>query len=207
MLNYKALAAATLKGDPFDHLVAPDFLAPEVLARVNQAYPEITSPRNLDPDELHYGAAFQELLDALNDPVFGRAIGGKFGVNLEGLPITITVRKFCEESDGNIHTDHWSKVITVLIYFNEDWTHEGGKLRLLRSRKDIEDYAEEVTPLGGTLLAFRRTPHSYHGHKRFVGERRMIQVNWIRSGRMAQSMQRLARYSTHAAKRLAQLAR
>ena len=79
------------------------------------------------------------------------------------------MRKFCESSDGNIHTDHKSKVITVLVYFNTDWDEQAGQLRLLRSRTDIEDYAAEVPPAGGTLLAFRRTRNSWHGHKRFVG--------------------------------------
>jgi len=31
----------------------------------------------------------------------------------------------------------------------------------------------------GTLLAFRRSDNSFHGHKSFVGERRVIQFNWV----------------------------
>src|SRR3989304_5300202 len=34
-------------------------------------------------------------------------------------------------------------------------------------------------PDEGTLLAFRRSDNSFHGHKSFVGERRVIQFNWV----------------------------
>jgi hypothetical protein len=31
------------------------------------------------------------------------------------------------------------------------------------------------------LLAFRRADNSWHGHKRFTGRRRAIQLNWVTS--------------------------
>jgi hypothetical protein len=37
----------------------------------------------------------------------------------------------------------------------------------------------EVPPLAGTLLAFRRSERSWHGHYPFEGERRAIQMNWV----------------------------
>jgi hypothetical protein len=118
-------------------------------------------------------------------------------MDLASLPSTVTVRKYCERTDGNIHTDHKSKVITVLVYFNEDWQHEDGQLRLLRSKSNIEDYVAQVPPLGGTLLAFRRTDHSWHGHTQFVGERRMVQLNYLDQSPLAVAAQRVSRFGTH----------
>jgi hypothetical protein len=118
-------------------------------------------------------------------------------MDLVSMPTTVTVRKFCERTDGNIHTDHKSKVITVLIYFNEKWDNEAGQLRLLRSKDDIENYAAQVIPSGGSLLAFRRTDHSWHGHTQFVGERRMVQVNYLDQGLFAVVAQRVSRLGTH----------
>ena len=204
ILDLQALQAAPLEIDPFDYLVVPNFLRPEALEAINRDYPKITNPRNFNPKELSFGPSFQTLLDELNDPAFAKIVADKFGVDLSKTPSIITVRKYCEASDGHIHTDHWTKIITVLIYFNSEWTHDGGQLRLLRSKNDIEDYAKEVPPLRGTLLSFRRSNHSFHGHKSFVGERRMLQMSWIRPNKMAQSLQKLARFSTHAVKRLAQ---
>ncbi len=207
MFNFNALAITPLNYEPFDHIVVPHFIEDAALQAINRDYPEIETPRNFDPAKLTFGPGFRALLDKLNSSAFSRCIGEKFGVDLEGMPSTITVRRFCESSDGNIHTDHWSKVVTVLLYFNPEWTHEGGQLRLLRAKKDIEDFAEEVPPLAGTLLAFRCGGRSFHGHKTFVGERRMVQMNWIRSSKMARSVQKLARFSTHSMKRLIQIGR
>jgi len=47
-------------------------------------------------------------------------------------------------------------------------------LRLLRSPTDLDDVILEVPPQQGTLLAFRRSHNSYHGHKQFSGPRRVI---------------------------------
>ena len=36
-------------------------------------------------------------------------------------------------------------------------------------------------PGDGSLLAFKRADHSWHGHTPFVGERRVVQIAWVRS--------------------------
>jgi len=200
LINLDALNQVELQRDPFDYLVAPGFLNPDVLAKVNADYPKIETPANHDLESLTYGPAFDQLMAEMRGPEFAKAIGEKFGLNLAGMPVTVTVRKFCERTDGNIHTDHKSKVLTVLVYFNEQWTSSEGRLRMLRSDKNIEDYAAEVPPLGGTLLAFHRTDHSWHGHTPFVGERRMVQVNFLSNGLWSQVSQQVSRFSTRFAK-------
>jgi SM-20-related protein len=185
ILDIAALRSARLNSDPFDYLVVPSFIAPEDVQRVNTDYPSIERPRNYRLEELRFGDAFARFVEELKGPEFRAAIGDKFGVELEGKPTAITVRGMCENNDGNIHTDSKTKIITVLVYFNPEWPHQGGRLRLLRSADNIEDCAEEVPPVGGTLLAFRRCDHSYHGHKPFEGVRRMVQLSWVQPKRMA----------------------
>ncbi len=197
LININALRAAQLQTDPFDYLVVPGFLSADTLAKVNADYPAIDTAANHALENLSYGAAFEALMDELRSPSLATVLGEKFDMDLASLPTTVTVRKFCERTDGNIHTDHKSKVITVLLYFNEHWEHEDGQLRLLRSKDDIEDYVAQVPPLGGTLLAFRRTDHSWHGHTRFVGERRMVQINYLDQSPLAIAAQRISRFGTH----------
>jgi hypothetical protein len=197
LINLQALREAQLQTDPFDYLVVPGFLDRDALARVNADYPAIDTAANHALENLQFGPAFDQLMQELREPGFLDALGAQFDIDLASMPTTVTVRKFCERTDGNIHTDHKSKVITVLVYFNEDWPHEAGQLRMLRSGDDIEDYAAQVPPLGGTLLAFRRTDHSWHGHTRFVGERRMVQVNYLDQSPMALAAQRISRFGTH----------
>jgi len=160
----------------------PRFLRPAALKALNRDFPPIEGPSNYTPERLTCGPAFAALLDALRGRRFAGRLEDKFGLDLSGCATTIGIRRFCEATDGNIHTDHKSKLITVLLYFNEDWPHEGGRLRMLRSATDLNDYAAEVVPAGGTLLAFRRTDRSYHGHKPFVGERRILQLSYTVGG-------------------------
>ncbi len=108
---------------------------------------------------------------------FREAFEEKFGIDLTGRPTVITVRGRCDLSDGKIHTDSKSKIITVLIYMNETWAQPGGRLRLLRSATDLNNIIVEVPPVAGTLLAFKRSHNSWHGHESFSGERRVIQFN------------------------------
>ena len=197
MINLNALRAAELQNDPFDFMVAPGFISEEVLARVNADYPAIDTAANHALEALQYGPEFAALMAEMQGEDFANALGEKFDMELASLPNTVTVRKYCERTDGNIHTDHKSKVITVLVYFNESWEHADGQLRMLRSSSDIEDYSAQVTPLGGTLLAFRRTDHSWHGHTQFVGERRMVQLNYLDQSPLAVAAQRISRFGTH----------
>jgi hypothetical protein len=200
MINLEKFTQTRLENDPFEHCVVTKFITPQALSVLHQDFPTVPGPANYDPSKLVYGKNFQTLLDQLNQPAFSDAIGAKFGVQLTGYPMTITVRGQCELSDGDIHTDHWTKIVTILIYFNHEWPHEGGRIRLLRNAKDIDDFTVEITPEGGTMLAFLRSDHSYHGHKRFVGERRIMQINWIKPSRFAQIIQKFDRFLTHSIK-------
>ncbi len=195
VLDLAALSATPLERDPFDFLVVPSFVASESLAAINRDYPDIAEPGNFKLEDLDYGPAFAALMAELSGPALKGHVGAKFGVDLTGCPQTITARRFSEQTDGHIHVDHRTKIITMLVYLNEDWDTAGGQLRFLRSATDLEDYAAEVAPLGGTMLAFRRSEKSFHGHKPFVGERRMVQLAWVREGPLARCEKRFNRLS------------
>lgn len=204
-VDLDAVSLTPVDHDPFDFLVVPGFVRSAYIPSLNLDFPDIDQPGNFPIEKLTYGPLFNELLTVLRGPALARIIEQKFAVSLEDALSNVSVRKFCEASDGNIHTDHWSKLITGLIYFNPQWTPEGGCLRLLRSATDIEDYGQEVKPLAGTLLLFKRTAKSYHGHKRFIGERRMLQISWHNPSLAARSSQKLGRFGTVMVKRLARL--
>jgi hypothetical protein len=197
LINIDALRATPLQTDPYDYLVVPEFLSAGALQQVNRDYPAIDTAANHALENLSYGPAFEALMEELCSTELATVLGEKFYMDRASRPTTVTVRKFCERTDGNIHTDHKSKVITVLVYFNEQWDSPDGQLRLLRSKNDIEDYAAQVPPLGGSMIAFRRTDHSWHGHTRFVGERRMVQINYLDQSPLAVAAQRISRFGTH----------
>jgi len=180
-LDLAAFRAMPLEREPFQYLVVPAFIKREALSRINADYPKIAERGSFPVSQVTYGPAFQALLDQLEGDEFRKAFEEKFGLELAGRPTTTTVRGQCGRGDGKIHTDSLSKIITVLIYMNPTWEKPGGRLRLLRSGSDLNDVLVEVPPVEGTLVAFKRADNSWHGHEPFVGERRVIQFNWVTS--------------------------
>jgi hypothetical protein len=185
LLDFDALAAQPLVSDPYDYLVVEHFVRAEAAAAIGADYPAVDKPGSFALDDVEIKPVFARLIDELNGDRFRHEIERKFGLALGDLPTTFTVRGMCGAGDGQIHTDSKTKVITVLLYLNEPWAPDGGRLRLLRSGEDLEAVAAEVPPDFGTLLVFRRSDRSWHGHKPFTGPRRVVQMNWVTSQRVA----------------------
>lgn len=195
LLDLDALNAAPLKTDPYQYFVVPDFVPGPALDRVIADFPEINTTGSIPPSELDIHGAFATLLTELESPAFRAAIEKKFGIDLAGRPTMITVRGHCHRSNGKIHTDTGSKIITVLLYLNQAWEADGGRLRILRGPNDLNNMADEVPPHGGTLLVFKRSENSWHGHEPFEGRRRAIQLNWVQDEKTVAHEQRRHRWT------------
>lgn len=185
LLNLDALAKTPLQTDPFEYLVLENFLADGSQGQVLGGFPAMESPGSFPLSEVEVGAGLQALFDELDGPGFRKVVEDKFGLNLGGKPTMFTVRGRCDARDGRIHTDSKKKIITVLLYLNEGWQEDGGRLRLLKNGEDLNAVVTEVSPAYGTLLAFRRSDRSWHGHETYVGPRKVIQMNWVVSGQVA----------------------
>ncbi|MBA3323904.1 MAG: 2OG-Fe(II) oxygenase [Rhodobacteraceae bacterium] len=180
MLGLDRLEDTPLVELPFKHLVVRDFIDPAALAAAQAAYPDVPGPGSHPPSSLKIEGAFRQLMNALEGDGFRGAVERKFGIDLGGRPTMYTVRGFCRARDGQIHTDSKTKLVTVLLYMNDaSWSSEGGRLRLLRSGANLEDYFDEIEPAGGTLLVFQRADNSWHGHHSYEGPRRAVQMNWV----------------------------
>jgi hypothetical protein len=179
VLDLDRLRAAPLNRDPFDFIVVDEFLRADALSSVIADFPEIRRHGSFPVESLDYGPGFALLVAALTGSAIREAIEEKFGIDLSGRPTLLTLRGKSDEKDGRIHTDSKTKIITLLLYMNPVWDRAGGRLRLLRGPADLEDYAEEVAPIAGNMVAFRRSERSFHGHRPHVGERRSLQLNWV----------------------------
>ncbi|MEQ8269126.1 MAG: 2OG-Fe(II) oxygenase [Parvibaculum sp.] len=195
LLDIDALRATPLKSDPYEYLVVPGFIRAAEFDNVVSDFPPIASTGSIPPSELDIKGKFAALLEEMEGPAFREAVEEKFGLDLSGKPTMITVRGNCAKNNGKIHTDTESKIITVLLYMNQEWDKDGGRLRILRSATDLNDAAEEVSPNGGTLLIFKRSDNSWHGHEPFEGPRRAIQLNWVRDETVVAHEQRRHRVS------------
>lgn len=196
LLDYDALTRTPLQTEPYDWLIVPDFVRAEAFDSIVADYPSVPGPGSHPPSELDIRGRFAELMTELDGPRFRTLIEEKFGIDLSGCPTMYTVRGYCRRTDGKIHTDSETKVITVLLYMNQKWEADGGRLRILRNGQDLGDYAAEVPPHGGTLLVFRRADNSWHGHEPYEGQRRAVQMNWVTSDDVVAYEQRRHRISS-----------
>jgi len=180
MLRLDTLRATPIERDPFEYVIVKDFIERKKLEEAMADYPEVAGPGSHPPSSLKIAGGFRELIDELLATPFRNAIEEKFDIDLTDRPTMYTVRGFCRARDGKIHTDSKTKIVTVLLYMNgESWGSSTGRLRLLRNGSDLEDYAVEIEPAGGTLLIFKRSDKSWHGHHPYEGRRRAIQLNWV----------------------------
>ena len=148
--------ATPLETDPYEFAVVPGFVSGDALKAVIADYPEVPGPGSYPPDTLKIGGVFKKLVDELEGPAFRDAVARKFKIDLSGLPTMYTVRGWCRADDGKIHTDSKTKVITVLLYLNEDWEAGGGRLRLLRNGESLENPVHDAAPTGIYTLSLHR---------------------------------------------------
>jgi len=181
MLNLPSLEQAKVHEKPFPFVVVPNFINDQHLEEIERDYPAITKPGSFPLETLRSGPGFSNFMHELRQPAFREIMGSKLGINLEKRPVTITVRGHARRTDGRIHLDSKSKLVTVLVYMNGKWEADGGRLRLLNSPHNLDDVVMEVPPARGTLLAFLNVHNAWHGHKPFQGERRVVQLNWVRN--------------------------
>jgi SM-20-related protein len=179
ILDLERLRAAPLHRDPFDFVIVDGFVQADPLPALLADFPAVRRHGSFPLGALRCGAAFGRLADELAGDALREEIERKFAIDLAGRPTMITVRGWSDGKDGRIHTDSATKLITLLLYMNPVWEAPAGRLRLLHRADDLEDYAAEVAPLAGTMVAFRRSEASFHGHYPHRGERRSVQLNWV----------------------------
>jgi SM-20-related protein len=179
LLDLERLRGAPVSRDPFDFVVVEKFVRPQYLAAAIADFPLLGKHGSFPLNGQRHGAAFARLAAELEDDDLRRAIEDKFALDLSGRPTMITLRGYSDGKDGSIHTDSATKLVTLLLYMNPVWEEEAGRLRLLRRADDLEDFVAEIAPLAGTMVAFRRSANSFHGHHAHIGERRSIQLNWV----------------------------
>ncbi len=187
LLDMERFVATPLSRDPFDYVIVPGFIRAEAVGAVSDAFPIIDRGGSYPPRAFKIEPVLTQLLNELQGPDLTRVFADKFAIDLTGRPTLVTLRGQSRSKDGRIHRDSKSKLLTALIYMNFGWEQGGGRLRLLRGRDDIEDYAAEVTPDPGTLVVFRCARNAYHGHKPYEGVRRSIQLNWMNNAAVARS--------------------
>jgi hypothetical protein len=179
VLDLQRIRDAPVTQSPYPFFVVPNAVLPAEARNAASDFPAIGRPGAIDIEDTQFGAAFGALLDDLKGDAFRQLVADKFDLDLDGRDIVITVRGQVRLTDGNIHTDTPSKLVTILLYFNEPGQADGTSLRILKNGRDLDDYVAEIPPDLGTMVAFKVTSNCWHGHKPAPGKRLSLQMNYL----------------------------
>lgn len=179
LLDIDRLRAQPLVRDPFPFVVVEGMLKPGVIKDLSRDFPPIGDGGVYPVEILPLGPAMRKLVEEVSGPEFRQAVEEKFGLELGDNPPMVTLRGRSREKDGRIHRDSDDKKVSLLLYLNERWPHRTGNLRMLRSPDDLESTVAEVPSTAGTMVIFEVRPNGWHGHHKFVGERRVLMLNYM----------------------------
>lgn len=181
VIKLDSLNNAPLQTLPFPYFKVEESIYPDDIKGIINSFPDIADGGSYNVDDVELNEPFKSLIESIDSPEFRRIICEKFDVQVMDLPMMITLRGYSRQKDGRIHTDSKTKVATILIYLNDKWEADTGKLRILRNGHDMNDYVDEISPGPGALLAFKVTDNCWHGYPAFEGKRQSIQINFLTS--------------------------
>lgn len=179
MLNIDDFSSAAVKTDPFPYFYLEHSIIPEYTRRLIDRFPPLGRGGSFNIDDIKTPDELRQLVEQFDGAEIRSIIGRKLDVDLMDKPMMATLRGHSRAKDGRIHTDSKTKLVTVLIYFNERWEAPTGRLRILRGATDMEDFVEELSPGPGAMVAFKVTDNCWHGYPSFEGRRQSIQINYL----------------------------
>jgi hypothetical protein len=180
MLQFDKLSQADTREHPFRHLLAGALLGAAHQHALESDFPIPRGPGFFPVEDCQAGPSFHALIEDLRSPEFARIVGDKLGIDLSERPTMVVARRWSALRDGRPHTDGADKVATALLYCNSGWSSEAGALRYLAG-PDLEGPGSApIPPVFGAFTAFVRSDESWHGHLPFEGERRVVQLFWLK---------------------------
>ena len=180
MLNFELIKQAEINSEYYPFFTIQDvFLNQEDHKKIAKDFPTINKGGSFPSNSLSFGESIQSLIDCLEGDQMRSILENKFQVDLKGKPVVSTFRGYSRIKDGKIHSDSKTKIITVLLYLNENWDESNGLLRMLKDKNDIDNYITEIPASMGSMVAFKVTNNCWHGFIPFEGKRCSIQLNYL----------------------------
>lgn len=179
IINLSALQKSEIVESPFPYTIISNFVNLTSLTNLVRDFPDLDRRGSFPASSVKCSTLFQQFIEELEGKALRELIAEKFKMSLQNTPTMLTLRGYTTERDGNIHADSKDKLITLLLYMNQTWEDEGGKLRLLKNEHSLDDYIEEISPLAGSCVIFKVTENGWHGHKPFIGKRLSLQLNYL----------------------------
>ena len=180
MLNFELINKAEINSDFYPFFTIKDvFLNKEDHKKIATDFPNINKGGSFPSEEVSYGDSIEALIDSREGDQMRTILENKFQVDLKDKPVVSTFRGYSRIKDGKIHSDSRTKIITVLLYLNENWDESSGLLRMLKEKDNINNYITEIPASVGSMVAFKVTNNCWHGFIPFEGKRCSIQLNYL----------------------------
>ena len=180
--NFDELRKLKLQDNPFRYVAhGPTVLNPKILGELCDTFPTTDHVGFNKASKVALCCQWNAFIEEIHSTAYREAIEKVTGLNLSSYEVGIGIRHFSKLSHGAPHADVPRKKVTHLIYFNNEWPQESGRLRLLRS-KNLDDVHDVITPLKGNGLIFVVSRNSFHGFEPYEGVRNAIQINFEHSG-------------------------
>ena len=207
VLQLEALSRATLEREPYQYAVVNGLFQPARARALASTFPTdhyrivsggaekryrydarpfIAFGRDeiLFPDDL--SSEWRALGEELASPAYREALGRLTGLDLSAAPFEANLFHYGPRCLLEPHQDLPDKIVTHVLYFNDDWDPaNGGCLRILRS-SDPDDFVAEVPPLVGSSVILVRSASSWHGvpavERGVARSRRSLTTTFYRPG-------------------------
>ena len=180
MIDFNKLQSAEVDNTYYPFFTLDNCLLgnPSSLA-LAEDFPDIKSGGSIPPSSINLEESIKKLISDLESEEMKAILEEKLNVDLSNSEIVTTLRGFSRKKDGKIHTDSKSKIITLLLYLNESWEYETGKLRMLKNEENLDDFIKEIPATLGSVVAFKVTENCFHGFLPFEGKRQSKQMNYV----------------------------
>ena len=194
-LDLDAIRTTEVVNIPYPYFVVENAIHSERLQQLVADFPPISRGGSFPLESLELKSSYDNLASEFAGEELRTILEDKFSIDLSDRPVLVTARGYSRAKDGRIHTDSRTKLITLLLYLNDDWQEQTGNLRILNNGNSLEDYAQEIPSRAGTLLVFKVTDNCWHGYPSFEGKRCSLQINYITSDAAASKHNHLHRLS------------
>ncbi|MHC5775476.1 2OG-Fe(II) oxygenase [Nostoc sp.] len=139
-------------------------------------------------DLRHLSKVWRQLIEELWTDSYRATLAEMSGLELKDCVMDIGFRRYGSGQLHHPHTDEPNKVLTHLLFFNQQWSVDwGGCLRILKDSQ-AESVFQDILPLSDSSVAIARSDNSWHMVTPLtcpVSECRLaLRVAFFRNGRL-----------------------
>ena len=209
--NTDSLKSIYKKNKPFPHVVLDDFIDNDILNKILDEFPDISTLENKrefnEHKQIKFGSiGFEDLSKSASELIsfFNTDIFLKYLQSITGIKETLISDPYL--SGGGYHEIKNSGVLKVhadfnrhplldldrrvnlLLYLNKDWKEEWGGNLELYSPDDLDRPVVKITPEFNRCVIFNTTSYTYHGHPENIScpegvSRKSIALYFFSTGR------------------------